>query len=275
MPIAQLPGDLQMHYEVDDFTDPWAESETVILHHGNGKNLKFWRPWVPLLARDFRVVRLDARGFGGSSVPEPGYAWSLEGFADDLRNLMDELGIAKAHLVGESVGGTIGLQFAQRYPERLYSLTTCTSPYTFRGKQNYLDGHKLISEQGVEAWVRNTSDSRLESGKSDHAHSEWYIREMCRTPKHVLLETLQYLSNVDLGDVLRQIRVPTMIMVGEHSSTNIPDRAQNMVALIPNGRLMVVPGASGFVQHSVPEQCVALWREFAAELGHPGQRRGA
>jgi 3-oxoadipate enol-lactonase len=57
MPIAQLPGDLQMHYDDDDFTDPWSKAETVILHHGNAKNARLWYAWVPLLARDYRVIR--------------------------------------------------------------------------------------------------------------------------------------------------------------------------------------------------------------------------
>jgi len=272
MAIAQLPGNLRMHYQVDDFTDPWAPAETIILHHGNGKNLKLWYAWVPLLARDFRVVRLDARGFGESSVPAPGYDWSLEGFADDVTHLMDFLGIEKAHLIGESVGGTIGLQFAQRYPERLYSLTTCSSPFKFLGKRSYMDSYQVIRDQGVEDWVRGSSENRLESDKSNPAHSEWYIREMCRAQPHVLLDLFQYLAKLDLTSVLQQIPVPTMVMVGEHSTSNIPDRAQNMVALLPHGKLMVIPGASGFVQHSVPEQCVALWREFVADLGHPGQQ---
>ena len=73
MPIAQLPGDLQMYYEDDDFTDPWTTAETVILHHGNAKNSGLWYAWVPLLARDYRVIRVDARGFGRSSIPAPGY----------------------------------------------------------------------------------------------------------------------------------------------------------------------------------------------------------
>jgi 3-oxoadipate enol-lactonase len=64
MPIAQLPGDLQMYYEDDDFTDPWSQAETVILHHGNAQNARLWYAWVPLLARDYRVIRVDARGFG-------------------------------------------------------------------------------------------------------------------------------------------------------------------------------------------------------------------
>ncbi len=67
--------------------------------------------------------------------------------------------------------------------------------------------------------------------------------------------------------------MPTAQLSGDlQMHPNIPDRAENMAARIPKNKLMVIPGASGFVQHSVPEQCVALWREFVAQLGHPGQR---
>ena len=48
MATAKLPGDLLMHYEDDDFTDPWSSHETVILHHGNAKSGKLWYGWVPL-----------------------------------------------------------------------------------------------------------------------------------------------------------------------------------------------------------------------------------
>lgn len=262
MSTATLPNDLSMYYDDDDFTAPWSKADTVILHHGNAKNARLWYAWVPLLAGEFRVIRLDARGFGRSSVPAPGYPWSLEGFGTDLLNLMDHLRIDKAHLVGETIGGTIALQFAHQHPDRLHTVTTCTSPYKFRGIQTYLDYYNLVKKQGVEAWVRQTADRRLEPGKSDPRHHEWYIQQMSRTAQHVVLETLAYLATVDLTPILPEITTPALVMVGEHSSTNTPDRAQGMAKLLPRGTLVEVPGASGYVQHSAPAQCVAIWRDF-------------
>jgi 3-oxoadipate enol-lactonase len=262
MPSAQLPGELQMYYEDDDFTDPWSTADTVILHHGNAKNARLWYAWVPLLARDYRVIRVDARGFGRSSIPAPGYPWSLEGFATDLIHLMDHLRVDKAHIVGETIGGTIALQFACQFPDRLHTVTAATSPYKFRGIQSYLDNYNLVKERGVEAWVRQTADRRLEPGKSDLKHSAWYIQQMRQTAQHVVLENLAYLSTVDLTPILPQITAPALVLVGEDSTMNTSDRTRSLAELLPKGRLVEVPGASGYVQHSAPAQCVAIWRDF-------------
>ncbi len=72
MPTARIDDTLEMYYEDDAFTDPWATPEVVLLHHGNFKSSQLWYSWVPLLARDYRVLRLDARGFGRSTAPPPG-----------------------------------------------------------------------------------------------------------------------------------------------------------------------------------------------------------
>jgi pimeloyl-ACP methyl ester carboxylesterase len=181
MPVARLPGNLEMYYEDDDYTDPWRTPETVVLHHGNAKNSQLWYAWVPLLARQYRVIRLDARGFGKSTVPPKGYDWSLSGFGTDLSNLLDHLGIDQVHLIGETIGGTIALQFAYEHPERLHTVTACTSPYKFVGASTYLENRDLVLKEGVERWVRQTADRRLEPGHSDPAHHEWYAQQMINT----------------------------------------------------------------------------------------------
>ena len=266
MPYARIDYSLDMYYEDDDFTDPWRSSETVVLHHGNAKNARLWYAWVPLLARQYRVIRLEARGFGRSTVPPEGYRWSLSRFAADVRGLLDYLELEQVHLIGETVGGTISLQFASEYPQRLLSVTTCTSPYKFAGVPSYLESYNKVRDEGVEAWVRGTSERRLETGDSDAAHQEWYINQMAQTPARVVMETLDYLSRQDLTGALRRIQTPALVLASEQNAQDNPGRTTGMAGLLPNGRLRVIPGTSGYVQHSAPELCVKAWREFVGSL---------
>ena len=267
MPFAKLDDTLEMYYGDDQFTDPWRQTETVLLHHGNAKNTRLWYAWVPLLARQYRVIRLDARGFGRSSLPPEGYDWSLSNFSTDLLRLLDHLGLEKVHLIGETVGGTISLQFAYEHPERLHSLAVCSSPYKFAGVATYLEYYRMVQEGGVASWVRKTADRRVDP-KASPEHHQWYIDQMSQTSQRVVLETLAYLANQDLTQVLPQIQTPTLILVAEDSVANNPERTQAMADLMPNAQLLAIPGTTGYVQHSAPEKCVAAWREFVGLLSH-------
>jgi len=85
---------------------------------------------------------------------------------------------------------------------------------------------------------------------------------MSQTAPHVVLGTLAYLATVDLTPVLPHITTPALVLVGERSTMNTPERTQSLADLLPHGTLAEVPGASGYVQHSAPAQCVAIWRDF-------------
>ena len=78
MPTLSCSPDGQLHYLVDDFTDPWRPSETILLLHGNAESGAAWYGWVPSLARRFRVVRPDMRGFGQSTPMPRDFPWTLD-----------------------------------------------------------------------------------------------------------------------------------------------------------------------------------------------------
>lgn len=265
MPTARIDDTLTMYYEDDDFTDPWKKPEVVVLQHGVAKSSKLWYAWVPLLARQYRVIRPDARGFGRSTAPKPGYPWSLGGFARDLKGLLDRLGLEKVHLIGETLGGTISLQFAVDYPERLKSVTTCTSPFRLAGVSWHNENLALAEREGVEAWVRKTMAPRLDA-RSDPGHVQWYMREMMATQQHVVVGLIRYLDTADLSPIFPKVRVPTQIIIGEKAAQREGFEPQKLQAAIPGARLAIIPGAGGFVQHSAPEECVKVWRQFVAGL---------
>ena len=265
MPFAKIADDLDMYYEIDDFTDPWKKPETVVLHHGNCKSSRYWYAWVPLLARHYHVVRLDARGLGRSSVPPPGYKWSLKGFAQDLKLFLDHLNLDKVHLVGETVGGTISMQFAADFPERVRSLTVCSSPFRFTDPY-YLDSARKAEQDGVLVWARESMKRRLDPSKVGPEFVEWYASEMGKTSLRVVVETHDALVGNDLSDVLRRIKAPTLLLSAESRPGYTRGYVQEMEQLIPGAKLVVFPGTFGFVHHSEPEKCAETFLAFVRGL---------
>ena len=122
-------GDLDIHYHLADYTDPWRKTpaETFLCYSGYCRSLEFWHAWVPLLGRDFRVLRMDPRGYGESGKPAPGYRFEIEQLARDAFGLMDHLGIARVHWVGDSTGGAVGMAAALLAPQRIASITACNT----------------------------------------------------------------------------------------------------------------------------------------------------
>ena len=100
MPELRLDDGCLLHYTIDDYTDPWRETESILLLHGLGESGAVWFGWVPQLARRMRVIRPDMRGFGASTPMPAGFAWSVERLVADFIALIDALGCARVHLVG-------------------------------------------------------------------------------------------------------------------------------------------------------------------------------
>jgi pimeloyl-ACP methyl ester carboxylesterase len=259
VPFADLPGDVRLHYDDDDFTDPWLKSETVILQHGQAKSARLWYAWVPLLARDYRVIRIDSRGFGESPPPPENYEYAMDDLADDIVHLMDGLQIDRAHVIGDTVGGAIALTCAYRHAHRVFTVACCQSTFKLRGVSYYMGYHDFVRDHGVEAWVR--------SQHPEHdAREEWVIHEMSKTPARAIMGSLVGFSSVDLTDILPRIKTPVVVIQGDADEMRL-NRAREMASLLPNGHLAALPGVHRATQVS-PELSVAAWRAFV-EANHP------
>src|SRR5918996_6349666 len=97
---------LVIAYALDDYTDPWQSADTLILIHAAMGSSKRFYAWVPHLARDFRVVRIDMRGHGQTGIPGPDQL-SVERIAKDVAELADHIGARKFHVGGSSAGAVI------------------------------------------------------------------------------------------------------------------------------------------------------------------------
>lgn len=263
-------GDIEVRYELSDYTAPWrtGEPETVLLHHGYARNMLFWQGLVPLLAADYRVLRFDARGCGETTKTPPGSRYALEQFVDDAVALIDALGIERVHWVGESSGGILGMVTALRRPERLHTLTLCDTPFrrsteiatTYAVGES--DRSAAFDKYGVGGWCRKTLSYRLDTTKAAPELCEWYIEQMDRTPKDIAVALEQMIGRGDLWPRLPEITTPTLILAGEKSPIATEAMMKDMQQRMPAAKLVAIRGYGHGVNVLAPEKCAAEIKAF-------------
>ena len=134
--------------------------------------------WVPHLARDWRVVRLDLRGHGASQVPPPEQELTLERLVADVAELLDHLGVESAHVVGNSAGGYLGQQLAMTRPERVRSLALFGSTPGLKNSQapSWIP---QIQAKGLRGFLAETIRDRLPPD-ADPGLVEWFLDEAAK-----------------------------------------------------------------------------------------------
>ena len=265
MPKVRIDETLDLYYELDDYTDPWTTPETILLIHGVADTSKAWFAWVPKLARRFRVLRPDLRGFGQSSLPPQNYPWSLSGLAKDLKGLLDHLKIPAVHVVGQRVGGSVAMQFTRDYPDTTRSLVVIGGPATL-AQSSLNPGAWLnqVQREGVESWARTTMGPRL--GEVSPAMREWWIQEMGKTSKEVMEGIFRYVGTMDITAMLPQIQAPTLVITSDRSALASVETVRNWQKRIPNSRLLVLPSSAYHLAAAMPAECAEATLKFTASL---------
>jgi pimeloyl-ACP methyl ester carboxylesterase len=262
MPTFRSSADLDQHYEVDDFTDPWREPETILLLHGNAESGLSWYGWVPHLARQLRIVRPDMRGYGQSTPMPRDFPWSLDVLIDDYARLMDSLGVERFHLVGAKIGGVIARAFAARRPERLLTLTVIGSPVPLRPGRELIPAlTKEFEEEGVEHWARRTMAGRLGADFPPEG-VEWWTKFMARAPVSTIVGFNASINYSDIREDVPRIKAPTLVITTEESGLATVEATRQWQETIPVSELLVVPGNSYHVAASDAEQCAKATLDF-------------
>ena len=264
MPFVDAGAGAKLHYYDDDFTDPWRPSPAILLQHGFSRNGKFWYNWVPLLSRQFRVLRPDLRGMGESTVDEKQYEAALDVFVDDLLAILDHAGIEDVVYAGESFGGILGLSFAHRHPDRVRALVLCNTPCRLPSRDRSGRGGDADDalNRSVGAWSTATINNRLDTRVAPQGLVDWYISEMDRTPASVGRSLQGYLDTLDFSPYLNEIKTPTLLLVGEESPTSTLEQQRFMDDQLPDSRLVIYPGLGHGINAIHPEWCVEHLRQF-------------
>ena len=268
MPTFRQSSDLDMHYEVDDFTDPWRQPDTILMLHGNAESGLAWYAWVPKLAQHYRVVRPDMRGFGQSTAMARDYSWTLDRLIEDFCSLTDHLGIDRFHLVGAKIGGTVARAFAARRPDRVKTLAVVGTPPPLRegAAERVPELIREFETHGVEHWALQNMGNRLGSAFPKEGF-EWWTKFMGRTALSTQLGFMGTIACADIRADVPKIACPTLVITTEESGLASVDDTRAWQRQIPDSELLVLPGNSYHVAATHADQAADATLDFIRRRG--------
>jgi pimeloyl-ACP methyl ester carboxylesterase len=266
---ARVNG-VELHYGVH------GEGDWLVLAHEFSGGYKSWHRQVDELRRHLRLLVYNNRGYPPSTVPEDPAAYSQEHSIEDLRQLMDQLGVARPVLGGFSMGGSIALNLALAHPGRVRALILAgTGTGSIDKAQNARDfgpiADRFLAEgpAGVgEDYLRGPTRIQLlrknpEEWKKLYAEfSELSPIGMAYTLRGVQLRRP---TMYELEAGLRTLRVPTLVLVGEEDAPAL-EPSRFLARTIPHATLKVFPKTGHTLQLEEPEMFNAAVLEFVRGL---------
>ena len=272
MKYTELHGDRVAYQDVG--TGP----EALLLIHGMAGSSETWRAVIPQLSRKYRVVAPDLLGHGQSAKPRGDY--SLGAFAVWLRDLLDELGISRATIVGQSLGGGVAMQFVYQHPDYCQRLVLISSgglgpdvgwtlrllsapgaefilpiiappPVLSIGNKlrSWLSGAGIQSPRGAELWSAYSSLSDAETRQA-----------FLRTLRSVVDYRGQAVSALNRLHVASEL--PIMAIWGDQDRIIPVDHAYAAQTARPDSRLEVLEGVGHFPHVERPREVVDLIDDF-------------
>lgn len=266
MPALDLAG-VALHY------DSTGDGPPLVLVHGSAVDSTTWHGVVPDLARDYRVITYDRRGYG-QSAHKPVRDHRLH--ARDLAAVLEQVAVEPAVVVGWSAGGNVALAVAAKRPEAFRSLVVVEAP--FHGLRHMdvsvlrtlvrLKGYQLRGRPvaALEEFLR--FGSALRSGGNTYDRADEQTRKTLRRyPQQVLAEWDPHPFGVMHEHVpvatLKRIPVPITWILGGESSPWMAGLQERVSRACPDIKTVVVPGASHLVHVDRPEGFIAAVRETA------------
>ncbi len=230
----------------------------VVFIHGFPFDQSMWAPQVAALKPSHYVVTYDVRGHGRSGVGDGQY--TIELFVDDLLTLLDHLRIARAVIVGLSMGGYIALRAIERAPDRFRGLVLCdtrSEADSNEGKIRRATQAQFVKTQPMSSFADLLLTGLFyEKSFSERPDAVARIRSSIeRTSPVAVAGTLIALAGrTDTTPSLYSIKVPTMILVGKHDTLTPVSAATAIREKVPDATMHIIPGAGHVSNLEQPER---------------------
>jgi len=242
--------------EIEHYYETKGQGTPLVFVHGGFVDSRMWEPQVKYFSERYQVLRYDLRGHGRTGGTKRD-RYTIDLFADDLKALLETLGLDRVILCGLSLGGMIAQSFAVRYTESLFALVLADTAVSVRLTlidkfQRYILAPKWLM-LAIIRWMtvpRFVDFSFKLAGVT--RSTEWfgqdpdtaeYVRDaMLNTLTAEYLKIYDAIYGFDLLN-LAAITVPTLILNGEHESKAVFRHTDEMLRLIPNTEARLIPRA--------------------------------
>jgi len=238
---AQTNG-IETYYELHGQEGmPW-----LVLSHSLACSTRMWDEQIAAFKDRYRIVAYDTRGHGSSQAPAGAY--SLEQLADDLKALLDRLGISRAHYCGLSMGGMIGQTYALKYPGTLATLVLAdtTSRIPAEALPTWQDRIRTAEAKGMQPLVEPTLARWFtEPYRKAQPQTMQRIGNLIgSTPVAGYVGCCHAIPRINLTARLKEIRTPILIIVGEDDPGTPVAMSKEIHANAPGSKLVVLPKAA-------------------------------
>ena len=251
-----------VHYEV------YGRGKPVILLHGWLGSWGLWQETMSYLGQYYRTYAMDFWGFGESGKKRETYA--VQDFVSLVNQFMEQLGIIRSPLVGHSMGGTVSLSVAMRYPDRISKVVVVGSPIVGSSLAPLLKlaGYRfnaflLFNMMGAFRAFMKYYYSRVIC--SDPRFPQMMDRDLSKTTLESFLNSIASLRRTDLRPMLNQVKVPALGIYGDVDKVVHPLQWQPMQAGIPQAQILRFPNAGHFPMLEEPKMFGEKLKAFLDE----------
>lgn len=240
------------------------DAPALVLLHALGANRRMWDACTTALSQQFAVVACDLRGAGDS--PAAGRPWTPEDHARDVEAVRAELGLDRVIPVGCAVGSVLAAWYAHRYPHRVKALVLCEPPLRIGQSDGALIAERIaaIRQRGMESLVPAAIDRAFDGLPKDERY-EAYTRIFLSHDPIGYASIAEGLIGVNLRTALREIRVPTLVVVGKHDVIFTPEVAKQVHQLLQLSELKVLATAAHFPPFQDPAGFARAVLDFLSE----------
>ncbi|WP_230530936.1 3-oxoadipate enol-lactonase [Microvirga roseola] len=217
-----------------------AGAPTLVFINSLGSDFRIWQEVAPAFADHYRVVLYDKRGHGLSDAPPAPY--TMDYHVNDLVALLDHLKVAKAALVGLSVGGMIAQRMAVHFPDRVAALTLCCTAAKIGTADLWAERIAAVETGGIEPLVDNVLQRWFTPAFRETRPDETtgWRNMLVRMPAHGYAGTCAAIRDTDLTADAGRIAVPTLCVAGDPDGSTPAEIVQGTANLIPNARFALI-----------------------------------